>query len=280
MTSLFRRLSVAALALSLLGSAQAARPPAARWERIPVTRVLPSQVLAHIGLTHYTRLGYTRDGAKKGDPDPTFPPGLMDVVPQDREHILLVRGTGPGLLAFRAEVAGAEAQILAPRWHVQAELLQTRNGQPTPAAPAWTGDLPDDTPTPIALPGAVIMLGAVYSSQEEHLYQVRVRPTVPGTLTVQWQRGLHLFPVSGARNVAVASVAWSPIETQTVAPGGSIVFTDEAAGRAISRAVLGLPADPYAADFVVRLTITPLAPAPPPPVGGNLPPSLRSTPSL
>ncbi len=72
----------------------------------------PTAVFARLGLTHSTKNGYTRDG-KRGVPDPTFPPGLTDVVPSDAEHLLLVRGTTGGLSLFRSRVAAADVRVSA-----------------------------------------------------------------------------------------------------------------------------------------------------------------------
>ena len=90
------KIALSCLALGLAGRARVRpQPNGFHWERLHVAHAEPTEVFARLGLTHITRLGYTR-GQKK-DPDPTFPPGLTDVVPYDAGHTLLVRGTAAGV---------------------------------------------------------------------------------------------------------------------------------------------------------------------------------------
>ena len=82
-------------------STASARPAPLHWEKIHVYPPRALGRLRRLGLTHSTKNGYTRDG-KQGVPDPTFPPGLTDVVPYDADKLLLVRGTTGGLSLFRS----------------------------------------------------------------------------------------------------------------------------------------------------------------------------------
>lgn len=232
-------------------TAHAARPPALRWERLAVTRALPSQVFARLGIGHITRRGYTRDGAKKTDPDPTFPPGLTDVVPLDAEHLLLARGTSAGLAAFKQQVTQAEGQVTAVRWHVSAQLVQAQNGVVVPVGAGAASDAPDSVPI-------VLMLG----QGSNRPYQIRVLPAPLGALQVAWQRGLMLSHSLAARGVLTPDVAWSAGVSRTLPPGGSVTFDDLASDRLSAREALGLPAEKSGVDYGVRLTITSLnAPA-------------------
>ncbi len=234
----------------------AARPSSLHWERLPIARALPSQVFARLGIGHITRLGYTRDGAKKTDPDPTFPVGLTDVVPLDAEHLLLVRGTNAGLTAFKMQVAEAQAQMTAVRWHIAAQLVQAQNGVASPVGQAAAQDAPDDTPV-------TLLLGA----NADRPYQVRVLPGAQGQAVIVWQRGLALSHPAGSPNVLAPNVAWSAGVSRAISPGGTATFDDLAADRVLARRALGLPPEALGGDYGVRLTVTPLfAPAPIAPV--------------
>ncbi len=246
------RLWAALFLLTLPLAGQAARPPGAHWERLPITRALPSQVFARLGIGHITRRGYTRDGAKKTDPDPTFPLGLTDVVPLDAEHLLLVRGTEAGLAAFKAQVAALQIQMTTVRWHVSAQLVQERDGAAVPVGQAAIQDAPDDMPV-------TLLLGA----QRDRPYQVRVLPNAQGMLAVAWQRGLALSRPGRGAAVPMPNVAWSAGVSRTIAPGGTATFDDLAADRVLARQALGLPPDALGGDYGVRLTVTPIAPPAP-----------------
>lgn len=241
---------IALLVLLVFAVLPASAAPALHWTRLRVTRALPSEVFTRLGIGHNTRRGYTRDGAKKGDPDPTFPAGLTDVVPLDTEHLLLVRGTNTGVAAFKLQVAQAEAQVTEPRWHVTAALVRVQNGQPVPVGPAAVQDVPDGTPT-------VLTLG----TDANHLYQVRVLPNAQGLLQVVWQRGL-LLSGGAAPGVLAPDIAWSAGISRTVAQGGTASFDDLAADRVAARAALGLPPEAQGSDYAVRITAALLAPPP------------------
>ncbi len=258
MLCVFSRLSALLLLLTLPIAGLAARPPSAHWVRLPVVRALPSQVFARLGIGHITRRGYTRDGAKKTDPDPTFPAGLTDIVPLDAEHLLLVRGTNAGLAAFKLQVAEAQAQMTTVRWQIAAQLVQAQGGAASPVGAAITQDAPDAAPV-------TLLLGA----RGERPYQVRVLPAAQGMLQVVWQRGLALSGTAAAPGVLAPDVAWSAGVSRTIAPSGTVTFDDLAADRMAARQALGLPPDTLGGDYGVRLTVIPLA-APPP--AATLPP--------
>ncbi len=246
------RFSLGLLLLTLPLAGQAARPPGAHWERLPITRALPSQVFARLGIGHITRRGYTRDGAKKTDPDPTFPLGLTDVVPLDAEHLLLVRGTDAGLAAFKVQVAEAQIQMTTVRWHIAAQLVQAQGGAAVPIGPPAAQDVPDNTP-------ATLMLG----TQGNLPYQVRVLPNAQGLLKIVWQRGLLLSGAAAAPGVLSTDIAWSSGVSRTIPQGGTATFDDLAADRVAARQALGLSSETLGGDYGVRLTVTLIAPPAP-----------------
>ncbi len=233
--------------LACLPCAHAARA-AYRWERIAVTRVLPSQVFNRLGLTHLTRRGYTRDGAKKGDPDPTFPDGLTDVVPSDTERVLLVRGTPEGLTQFRARVDAMQTQIAGERWHVTAQLVRPDAAGDAPLGEPVSVEAPDDAPLLLALGPADVLRS----------YQLRVHVEAGGALSVSCQTGITLpAPVAP---VWTPSAVWLPGASRPVLPGTLVLFEDTAAARRLARQKMGLPPEPTAEDYAVRVTVTPVVP--------------------
>lgn len=252
MLRVYFRCSLSLLLLTVPLTTIAARPPGAHWERLPITRALPSQVFARLGIGHITRRGYTRDGAKKTDPDPTFPLGLTDVVPLDAEHLLLVRGTDAGLAAFKVQVAEAQIQMTTVRWHVAAQLVQAQNGTPISVGLPAAQDAPDDAPV-------TLMLGA----QGNFPYQVRVLPNAQGLLKIVWQRGLPLSGAAAAPGVLSTDVAWSAAISRSITPGGTTTFDDLAADRVAARRALGLSSEMLGGDYGVRLTVTPIVPSAP-----------------
>lgn len=255
----------------MLGMASWGAKPEFHWEKMTVTQTLPSQVFARLGLTHFTRLGYTRDGHKKTDPDPTFPAGLTDVVPQDKEHILLVRGTTEGLAQFRARVTAMAEQIVTERWHLKLELLPKREGATDLGDPVEQ-DLPSERPTSVAL-GEVRGL---------HIYQFNVHVNPNGTLTLACRVGLPLpappatgaAPEVGVPAVLVPTLVWTNAATKTIPLGGTAVFDDLASGRQALRRRVGLPDEPTvtdgSTDYQIRVTVTsPVAAPEAPPVPGD-----------
>lgn len=255
MLSVNARCSGLLLLAALPVAALAARPDPMHWERLPVARALPSQVFARLGIGHNTRRGYTRDGAKKGDPDPTFPLGLTDVVPLDTEHLLLARGTEAGLTAFKVQVAEAQAQMTTVRWHLVASLVRAKADPEAPAisiGPLAAQDAPDDTPV-------TFLLGP----NGDRPYQVRVLPTAQGLLQIVWQRGLPLSRPVPSSPVLAPDVAWSAGVSRTIPQGGTATFDDLAADRVAARQALGLPPDALGGDYGIRLSVSALAPPAP-----------------
>lgn len=232
------------LFLALLAHAPArAGKPMFRWERMTVSQVAPSSVYARLGLTHNTRHGYTRDGFKKTDPDPDFPPGLTDVVPMDREHVLLVRGTDVGLAQFRARVAMTAEQMATEKWHLTLQLLTKEGG--TPLGPAIEQDLPDDRPTALAL-GETTGL---------HIYSFVVHVKADGSLTVTCRSGLPLPTPSGAAGVLAPTLVWTEVVSKATPPGGTVVFEDPALARQVLRRKVGLAPEIAGTDYQVRVTV-------------------------
>ena len=266
------------LCAALGGMCRAAKPEF-HWEKMTVTQTPPSQVFARLGLTHFTRLGYTRDGHKKTDPDPTFPAGLTDVVPQDKERILLVRGTDEGLAQFRARVGAMAAQIATERWHLKLELLPRRDGAADLGDPVEQ-DLPSERPTSVAL-GEVSGL---------HLYQLNVHVNPNGTLTLACRVGLPLpapatpgdAPQAGVPTVLVPTLVWTEAATKTTSPGGTVLFDDLASERQALRRRVGLPDEPSvtdgSADYQVRVSVSAPLPAAPPFPALVMPPAPEGTP--
>lgn len=244
-------------ALFTLVAASWAAKPEFHWEKMTVTQTTPSQVFARLGLTHFTRLGYTRDGHKKTDPDPTFPAGLTDVVPRDKDHVLLVRGTTAGLTQFKARVDAVAEQIATERWHVKLELRPKREGAGGLGTPVEQ-DLPSERPTSVAL-GVVSGL---------HLYQFNVHVNPNGTLTLACRVGLPLpappvageTPQVGVPAVLVPTLVWTDAATKTIPLGGTALFDDTAVGRQVLRRRVGLPDEPPvtdgSTDYQIRVTVT------------------------
>ncbi len=256
------------LALLFVASAPravgAAIPQKDHWERLPIVSALPSQVFARLGIGHITRRGYTRDGAKKTDPDPTFPLGLTDIVPLDAEHLLLVRGTDAGLAAFKLQVAEAQAQMTAVRWQITAQLVQAAGGAAALVGAPVTVAAPDNSPV-------TLLLGA----QGSRAYQVRVLPNAQGLLKVVWQRGLALSGAGTAFQVLAPDVAWSAGVSRTIPQSGTATFDDLAADRVAARQALGLTPETLGGDFGVRVTVSLIAP-PAPALPDAVPPAPAS----
>ena len=195
---------------------------------------LPSQVFRALGLTHITKAGHTR-GTTKGDPDPTFPAGLTDVVPYDADHLLLARGTEAGLASFRKRVAAADVTVQT--WKVHVEFCRAATPEVAFAAQDAAA-FPSDTPT-------IVTAG---TDTDAHSVQLSVHASLNGTLTISLQRGLPppAEPTTAptGQNVFVPTLVWSPAVTQPVAPGSVIIFDDKVT------------------DYIIRVTVT----ANPPPI--------------
>lgn len=276
MRTIFPTLCFLSVLLAASFGPACAAKPVFRWERMTVRQTPPSQVFARLGMTHFTRLGYTRDGHKKTDPDPTFPFGLTDVVPQDKEHILLVRGTDEALAQFRTRVDSMAEQIATERWRVKLELLPKVEGA-SDLGPPTEQDLPSERPMSVAL-GQISGL---------HLYQLNVHVNPDGSLTLACRTGLPLpappaaasaTPADAPPTVLVPSLVWTNAVTKTTPPGGTVTFDDLASDRQALRRRVGLPDAPTvgdaASDYQVRVTVS----VPPTPVAA--PPGTAALPTL
>jgi len=246
---------ISAFLISLLVPALA-RGPVLRWEKIHVTHAEATTVFKRLGLTHSTKNGYTRDG-KKGIADPDFPPGLTDVVPNDAEHLLLARGTDGGLSLFRTRVAAADAVVLP--MHLKAELSGRAGTQETTLGTAEKEAVTDGIPI-------VIRLG---DDESLRVYQIMTRMNVDGTRWVSCRISLPLPPspaISAGADVSpsvfIPSQIWTDPISRKVKPGETAVFDDQAAFRQSSSQRLGRAEADTTGDFLLRITLTPIADPP------------------
>ena len=235
------------VALILLGaaSAQARTTNGLHWERIHTYNAAPSVVFAKLGLTHSTKNGYTRDG-KQGVPDPTFPPGLTDVVPYDADKLLLVRGTPGGLQLFRARVSAADH--LNPPVHLHAEL----SGPGADSTLMGTQDVSgvgDGVRTEISLG----------DGDETRVYQITERANPDGTVWIACRVSLPLPDQSGLAptgRVFIPERIWTDPMSRKVHPGETVQFDDYASARQAAARRLGATGPDAAEDYVLRVTLT------------------------
>ncbi len=216
------------------------------WERIHVYNTSPSAVFAKLGLTHSTKNGYTRDG-KQGVPDPTFPPGLTDVVPYDAEKLLLVRGTTGGLSLFRARVAAAD--IHTQPMHLLAEL--TRLG-----SDAQMGT--QDEEALDGIPKQVI----VGDGGSARVYQITERANPDGTYWIACRVSLPLPDQSGhtpSGPVFIPERIWTDPLSRKAHLGETVQFDDLASVRQAAARKLGATGADSADDYTLRVTLTPMA---------------------
>ncbi|MGI4789513.1 MAG: hypothetical protein ACRYFS_11760 [Janthinobacterium lividum] len=226
------------------------------WEKIHVYKAAPTVMFAKLGLTHSTKNGYTRDG-KQGVPDPTFPPGLTDVVPDDAEKILLVRGTASGVSLFRARVATADT--LNPPLHLHAE-LQVRSGDSDTSSDSPIGMVDQDgvgdgVPTQISLG----------DGDAVRVYQITVRANPDGTEWVACRISLPLPPAPPTDTPSAAAVfvpdrVWTDPQSRKIHPGETVIFKDLAAVRQAAARRLGATGVDGTDDYTVRITLTPNTP--------------------
>ena len=247
----FIKTAVCLAVISLLAAPSIARSTGGlHWEKLHLFHAEPSQVFTKLGLTHIVRNGYTR-GMKKGTPDPTFPPGLTDVVPYDAGHSLLVRGTAAGVATFRQRVAAADVPAL--HWRLSVTLLrQEGNGYRVLAG--QDKEIVEDTP-----------LTVVFDMDgRDPRYQVRVRVISDGSLAVSTQAALPLAPPTGTTTVLSPAQVWTAAVTKDTRPGDMLTFDDLAADRAAARQRLGQPPGNSSDDYQVQVQLTsePAAPSP------------------
>lgn len=242
------------MTLSVLSvGAAPARPPAMHWEKIHVYHLSPTLVFAKLGLTHSTKNGLTRDG-KKGIPDPTFPPGLTDVVPYDAEKLLIVRGTTGGLTLFRSRVAAADAP--SPPLLLHAELTRRQDGSDVSFGIADQDGLTDGVPLPISLG----------KDEAARIYQITTRQNADGSVWVACRIGLPLPtppPVDGTAAVFVPVRVWTEPLSRKIRPGESSTFEDLASFRHAAERKLHITGTDTDDDYTLRLTLS-LVTTPPP----------------
>lgn len=230
-----------------------ARPAAVHWERIHVYHLAPTVVFAKLGLTHSVKNGHTRDG-RQGVPDPTFPPGLTDVVPYDADHLLIVRGTTGGLSLFRSRVAAADIPLQP--LHLHAELTRRTEGGATPFGIADEDEKGDALPVQISLGDGA----------SARVYQITTRTNPDGTFWVACRISLPLPPplAEGAAPAAVfvPERVWTDPLSRKLRPGETAVFEDLASFRQAAGRRLGATGTDTADDYTLRVTLTPITAAP------------------
>lgn len=238
-----------ATTLTALGAGVAhARPAPVHWERIHVYHLAPTVVFAKLGLTHSVKNGHTRDG-KHGIPDPTFPPGLTDVVPYDSAKLLIVRGTTGGLTLFRSRVAAAD--IPAQPLHLHAELTRRQGDGAVPFGTADQDEKGNSLPLQVSLGDGAAA----------RIYQITTRPDPDGTFWVACRISLPLPPPPAADGPAPAVFVpirvWTDPLSRKLRPGETAVFEDLASFRRAAGRKLGATGPDTADDYTLRVTLTP-----------------------
>ena len=247
-----------------------ARPSPLRWEKIHVYHLAPTLLFAKLGLTHSVKNGHTRDG-KQGVPDPTFPPGLTDVVPYDAAKLLIVRGTEGGLSLFRSRVAAAD--VSPTPMHLHAELTRHQEDGVTPFGTVDEDERGDALPVQISLGDGA----------EARVYQITTRTNPDGTLWVACRISLPLPPHPApaadgpAPGVFVPDRVWTDPLSRRLRPGETAVFEDLASFRQAAGRRLHATGPDTADDYTLRVTLTPTPPAPaaPVPAAPDTPPDVR-----
>ncbi len=244
-TSRWQRLLPVALILVGAASAQARSSNRLHWERIHTHNAAPSVVFAKLGLTHSTKNGYTRDG-KQGVPDPTFPPGLTDVVPYDADKLLLVRGTSGGLQLFRARVSAADR--LNPPVHLHAELREPGAGEAALGAQD-VGGVGDGVRTEVSLG----------DGDSARVYQITERANPDGTIWIACRVSLPLPDQSGhapTGPVFIPERIWTDPMSRKVHLGETVQFDDLASVRQAAARRLGATGTDAGEDYTLRVTLT------------------------
>lgn len=259
-----RIIAAGAAGLALAAPALARDVAGLRWERIHVYYAQPSQVFSRLGLDHITRYGHTL--GQKRVPDPTFPPGLTDVVPFDPDHTLLVRGTAAGVAQFRQRVEAVD--IPEPHWQATLTLLQLSSdaGVPAKVLAQQTQEMVGDTPLVVSF--------ATDGTLPQ--YQLTVHLGKEGALTLTHRAALTIPAATAADatpDVFVPSQVWTRAMTDPLSPALALTFSDLAADRR----QIGQPADENTGDYQVQIQLSPepATPAPLPavtPAPGGTPP--------
>ena len=213
-----------------------------RWEKIHVYNTSPTVVFAKLGLTHSTKNGYTRDG-KQGVPDPTFPPGLTDVVPYDAEKLLLVRGTPSGLSVFRARVAAAD--VPNQPLHLHAEL--------TPLGSDQVIGFQDQDKLNNGVPVQIVL------GDGARVYQITERANPDGTVWVACRVSLPLpdqSNLSPTGPVFIPEKIWADPMSRKIRPGETAEFDDLASAREAAAQKVGAAGTDSGEDYTLRVTLT------------------------
>lgn len=242
----WQRLFFAVITVFCALSAHARPANGLRWERIHVTQIEPSIVFAKLGLTHSTKNGYTRDG-KQGVPDPTFPPGLTDIVPYDADKLLLVRGTESGLNLFRVRVSAADH--IVPPVHLHVELFHT-GADAVSIGTQNVSDVADGVKTQISFG----------DGDAARVYQIVERANLDGTVWIACRVSL---PLPDQSNLAptgpifIPERIWTDPMSRKIRLGETVQFDDLASVRQAAAHKLGATGLDADDDYVLRVTLTP-----------------------
>jgi hypothetical protein len=241
----WQRLFPVALIFVAASGAHARQPNGLRWERIHTYNAAPSAVFAKLGLTHSVKNGYTRDG-KQGVPDPTFPPGLTDVVPYDADKLLLVRGTPGGLQLFRARVSAADRLI--PPVHLHTELFRS-GGDASSLGVQDVSRVGDGVRTQVSLG----------DGDTARVYQITERANPDGTVWIACRVSLPLPDQSGhapTGPVFIPERIWTDPMSRKTRLGETVQFDDLASVRQAAARRLGVTGTDAGEDYVLRVTLT------------------------
>ncbi len=260
LTTTLTTTTLAALSAGTAG----ARPAPVHWEKIHVYNLAPTLVFTKLGLTHSVKNGHTRDG-KRGVPDPSFPPGLTDVVPYDAAKLLIVRGTAGGLSLFRSRVVAAD--VPPEPLHLHAELTRRQEDGASPFGTADADEKGNSLPVQISLG----------EGADAHVYQITARTNSDGTLWVACRISLPLPPAAAdpTSAVFVPNRVWTDPLSRRLRPGETAVFEDLASYRSAAGRKLGATGPDTPDDYTLRVTLTPIATAPatPAPTAPDMPPA-------
>ncbi len=241
----WQRLLPVALIFIAASGAHARQSNGLHWERIHTYNAAPSVVFAKLGLTHSVKNGYTRDG-KQGVPDPTFPPGLTDVVPYDADKLLLVRGTPGGLQLFRTRVSAADRVI--PPVHLHAELFRS-GGDASSLGVQDVRGVSDGVRTEVSLG----------DGDRARVYQITERANPDGTVWIACRVSLSLPDQSDhapTGPVFIPERIWTDPMSRKAHLGKTIQFDDLASVRQAAARRLGVTGTDAAEDYTLRVTLT------------------------
>lgn len=229
------------LLIVLLIPAPTLRAQGFYWERIPVVHTLPSHIFSLLGLTHTTRLGYTR-GTKQGVHDSDFPAGMTDIVPYDPMRLLIVRGTVDAVASFRVKIALLD--VPQASWTVEMALLDAKS----------QSVLGSHTEPDVTLDEPEIV--NITDGSELHAYRYRLYAAGPGQIAVVLRTGVI---TQTAANVPVfaPSIVWLDPTSKVVDLGTRALFNDTSAGRAAVRIGLGSTEKDSGVDYIVQVIVSP-----------------------